>query len=75
MLAARIDRLAPGDKAILQMASVVGKDIPVVLLQAIAEPTKDELPAALGRLQAAEFRHERSGCMRACWKRPAGYGR
>jgi len=24
---------------------------------------------------AALRRHERSGCMRACWKRPAGYGR
>ena len=32
VLAARIDRLAPGDKAMLQMASVVGKDIPVALL-------------------------------------------
>ena len=27
----------------LQMASVVGKDIPVALLQVIAEPTGDEL--------------------------------
>jgi tetratricopeptide (TPR) repeat protein len=60
VLAARIDRLPPGDKAMLQMASVVGKDIPVVLLQAIAEPTEDELRAALGRLQAAEFLYETS---------------
>ena len=42
------------------MASVVGKDIPVVLLQAIAEPPEDELRAALGRLQAAEFLYETS---------------
>jgi tetratricopeptide (TPR) repeat protein len=60
VLAARIDRLPPGDKAMLQMASVVGKDIPVALLQAIAEPTEDELRAALGRLQAAEFLYETS---------------
>ena len=60
VLAARIDRLPPGDKAILQMASVVGKDIPVALLQAIAEPPEDELRAALGRLQAAEFLYETS---------------
>jgi predicted ATPase len=60
VLAARIDRLAPGDKAMLQMASVVGTDIPVALLQAIAEPTEDELRAALGRLQAAEFLYETS---------------
>jgi len=37
---------------------VVGKDIPVGLLQAIAEPAKEELRAALGRLQAAEFLYE-----------------
>src|SRR6516162_7495744 len=60
VLAARIDRLPPGDKAMLQMASVVGKDIPVMLLQAIAEPTEDDLRAALGRLQAAEFLYETS---------------
>jgi tetratricopeptide (TPR) repeat protein len=60
VLAARIDRLPPGDKAMLQMASVVGKDVPIALLQAIAEPTEDELRAALGRLQAAEFLYETS---------------
>src|SRR5713101_5986604 len=58
VLAARIDRLPPGDKAILQTASVVGKDVPFVLLQAIAEPAEDELHAAIGRLQAAEFLYE-----------------
>jgi tetratricopeptide (TPR) repeat protein len=58
VLAARIDRLPPGDKALLQTASVVGKDVPFVLLQAIAEPAADELHAALGRLQAAEFLYE-----------------
>src|SRR2546425_9978878 len=57
-LAARIDRLPPGDKAILQTASVVGKDVPLALLQAIAEPAEDELHAAIGRLQAAEFLYE-----------------
>jgi tetratricopeptide (TPR) repeat protein len=58
VLAARIDRLAPGDKALLQTASVVGKDVPFALLQAIAEQLEDELHAALGRLQAAEFLYE-----------------
>ena len=37
VLAARIDRLAPEDKRLLQTASVIGKDVPVALLQAIAE--------------------------------------
>ena len=58
VLAARIDRLPPGDKALLQTASVVGKDVPLVLLQAIAEQSEDALYAAIGRLQAAEFLYE-----------------
>jgi class 3 adenylate cyclase/tetratricopeptide (TPR) repeat protein len=58
VLAARIDRLSPADKALLQTASVVGKDVPFGLLQAIAELAEDELHAALGRLQAAEFLYE-----------------
>jgi class 3 adenylate cyclase/tetratricopeptide (TPR) repeat protein len=60
VLAARIDRLPPEDKALLQMASVVGKDVPIALLQATAEPADDGLRAALGRLQAAEFLYESS---------------
>jgi tetratricopeptide (TPR) repeat protein len=36
ILAARVDRLAPEDKRLLQAASVIGKDVPFVLLQAIA---------------------------------------
>jgi tetratricopeptide (TPR) repeat protein len=40
------------------MASVIGKDVPLALLQAIAEPAEDELHAALGRLQTAEFLYE-----------------
>jgi predicted ATPase len=58
VLAARIDRLPPGDKGLLQTASVVGKDVPLALLQAIAEPAEDELYAAIGRLQAGEFLDE-----------------
>jgi class 3 adenylate cyclase/tetratricopeptide (TPR) repeat protein len=60
VLAARIDRLPPADKAFLQVASVMGKDVPIALLQAIAELSEDELHAALGRLQAAEFLYETS---------------
>jgi tetratricopeptide (TPR) repeat protein len=37
---------------------VVGKDVPLALLQAIAEVAEDALHAALGRLQAAEFLYE-----------------
>jgi tetratricopeptide (TPR) repeat protein len=58
VLAARIDRLSPDDKTLLQTASVVGKDVPLALLQAIAEAGEAELRAAIGRLQAAEFLYE-----------------
>jgi tetratricopeptide (TPR) repeat protein len=58
VLAARIDRLSPADRAILQTASVIGKDVPLGLLQAITGLGDVELSAMLGRLQAAEFLYE-----------------
>jgi class 3 adenylate cyclase/tetratricopeptide (TPR) repeat protein len=58
VLAARIDRLSVEDKRLLQIASVVGKDVPVVLLQAIAELSDEALSAGLHRLQSAEFLYE-----------------
>jgi class 3 adenylate cyclase/tetratricopeptide (TPR) repeat protein len=60
VLAARIDRLAPEDKRLLQAASVIGKDVPYPLLQAIAELSEDALQQGLTRLQAAEFLYETS---------------
>src|SRR5262249_51853578 len=58
MLAARIDRLSPEDKRLLQSAAVIGKDVPAALLQAIAEMTETALHRSLSRLQAAEFLYE-----------------
>jgi predicted ATPase len=58
VLAARIDRLAPEDKRLLQSAAVIGKDVPFVLLQAIAEQPEETLHQGLARLQAAEFLYE-----------------
>jgi class 3 adenylate cyclase/tetratricopeptide (TPR) repeat protein len=55
MLAARIDRLSPEDKRLLQVASVIGKDVPGTLLLAVAELSEDALRRGLGHLQAAEF--------------------
>ena len=57
-LAARIDRLSPEDKRLLQAASVVGKDVPFRLLLAIAELHEEPLRQGLTRLQAAEFLYE-----------------
>jgi class 3 adenylate cyclase len=58
ILAARIDRLPPAEKRLLQAASVVGKDVPFPLLEAVAGLSDDELRRGLGQLQAAEFIYE-----------------
>ncbi len=58
ILASRIDRLSPPNKRLLQSASVVGKDVPFPLLQAIAGEAEDRLRQGLTELQAAEFLYE-----------------
>jgi class 3 adenylate cyclase/tetratricopeptide (TPR) repeat protein len=58
MLAARIDRLSPEEKHLLQTAAVVGKDVPFGLLQAIADLPDEALRRGLDRLQSAEFLYE-----------------
>jgi tetratricopeptide (TPR) repeat protein len=58
VLAARIDRLPSRDKHLLQVASVIGKDVPLALLLTIAELPEAALRGALDRLQAAEFIYE-----------------
>ena len=55
ILAARIDRLAPEDKRLLQAAAVIGNDVPMPLLQAIAELPDETLRRGLDRLQSAEL--------------------
>jgi class 3 adenylate cyclase/tetratricopeptide (TPR) repeat protein len=58
ILAARIDRLAPELKRLLQAAAVIGKDVPMPLLLAIADAPEDVVRAELARLQAAELLYE-----------------
>ena len=58
ILAARIDRLSAEDKQLLQTASVIGKDVPSVLLHAVAELAEDLVQRGLTHLQAAEFLYE-----------------
>jgi predicted ATPase len=60
VLAARIDRLSPEDKRLLQSASVIGETIPLTLLQSVLETPEEELRRGLGQLQAAEFFYETS---------------
>ena len=58
VLAARIDRLPPEDKRLLQTAAVIGTEVSLPLLQAIAELPEDALHRGLVHLQAAEFLYE-----------------
>ena len=58
VLAERIDRLAPGDKHLLQSGSVVGRVLPLRLLQRVVELGEDALRDALSRLRDGDFIHE-----------------
>jgi class 3 adenylate cyclase/tetratricopeptide (TPR) repeat protein len=58
VLASRIDRLGPEEKRLLQTAAVIGKDVPVTLLLAIADEAEENIRRNLATLQAAEFLYE-----------------
>ncbi|HSF34055.1 MAG TPA: AAA family ATPase [Candidatus Tectomicrobia bacterium] len=58
VLAARIDRLPAEEKRLLQTAAAIGTEVPLSLLQAIAELPEVPLLRGLAHLQAAEFLYE-----------------
>jgi tetratricopeptide (TPR) repeat protein len=58
VIAARIDRLSPEHKQLLQAAAVIGTSVPFPLLHAIAELPDEALRQGLAYLQSAEFLHE-----------------
>jgi class 3 adenylate cyclase/tetratricopeptide (TPR) repeat protein len=58
ILAARIDRLAPDTKELLQTLSVIGREFPMSLIRAVVPKSDDELNRMLGDLQLAEFIYE-----------------
>ena len=58
VIAARIDRLSSEDKRLLQITAVIGKAMPVALLQAIAQIDEPALREGLARLQAGGFLDE-----------------
>jgi predicted ATPase len=58
VLAARIDRLPPEEKNLLQAAAVIGKDVPAALLQSTAALPWADVQRSLAHLQAAEFLYE-----------------
>jgi predicted ATPase/class 3 adenylate cyclase/DNA-binding winged helix-turn-helix (wHTH) protein len=58
VLTARIDRLPPVVKRLLQAAAVIGSDVSVPLLQAITAAPEDTLTGCLRHLQAAELLYQ-----------------
>jgi predicted ATPase len=59
VLAARIDRLAPEEKALLQSLAVIGTSISAPLIRQVVDEPDAELRERLSHLQAAEFLYER----------------
>jgi class 3 adenylate cyclase/tetratricopeptide (TPR) repeat protein len=58
VLAARIDRLSTEDKRLLQTAAVIGHEVPLPVLRAIADVPEAALHRSLAQLQGAEFLYE-----------------
>jgi class 3 adenylate cyclase/tetratricopeptide (TPR) repeat protein len=58
ILAARIDRLPADKRRLLQVASVIGQEVPVAILRSVADIAESELRRVLAELQEAEFLFE-----------------
>ncbi|MGA9724258.1 MAG: adenylate/guanylate cyclase domain-containing protein, partial [Candidatus Binatus sp.] len=58
ILAARIDKLAPAEKDLLQSLAVIGKEFPIGLVRRAVGKRDDELAPILSNLQLAEFIYE-----------------
>jgi predicted ATPase len=58
VLEARIDRLPPEPKRLLQCAAVLGEEVPASLLEALAELPPPRVREAVASLAAAELVHE-----------------
>jgi class 3 adenylate cyclase/DNA-binding winged helix-turn-helix (wHTH) protein/tetratricopeptide (TPR) repeat protein len=57
-LASRIDRLPPEEKRLLEIAAVIGKDVPFALLHAVAGETEETFRRRVAHLQTAELLYE-----------------
>ena len=69
VLAARIDRLPPEEKHLMQTAAVIGTEVPLPLLQAVGELPEETLRLGLTHLQDAEFLYEAS--LSPSWSTPS----
>jgi len=60
VLGGRIDRLMPAERRLLEVAAVVGKDVPLAVVHAVAGLPDDVLARSFDRLKGAEFLYETS---------------
>jgi class 3 adenylate cyclase/tetratricopeptide (TPR) repeat protein len=58
VLAARIDRLAPAEKELLQQLAVIGREFPLSLVRQVIPQPEEELYRILSSLQHKEFLYE-----------------
>ena len=58
VLASRIDRLTPDEKALLQQLAVIGREFPLSLVRQVISQPEDELYRLLSSLQHKEFLYE-----------------
>ena len=58
VIAARVDRLAPADRDLLQGAAVLGRDVPLSLLREMSGLADPEFAVALSRLRVTGFLRE-----------------
>ena len=58
IIAARIDRLGATEKTVLQLAAVIGEEVPLAVLESVSELPAEELHGALADLRGREFLFE-----------------
>jgi adenylate cyclase len=58
VLGARIDRLVEASRRVLQIAAVIGREVPLAILQRVAGLTSDAVADALSQLRRAEMLYQ-----------------
>jgi class 3 adenylate cyclase/pimeloyl-ACP methyl ester carboxylesterase len=58
IIAARIDRLGDVERTVLQLAAVVGEEVPLAVLESVSELPAEELHGALADLRGRELLYE-----------------
>ena len=58
VLSARIDRLGDSSRQVLQIAAVIGREVPLAILERVANLPADEIAEALSQLRRAELLYE-----------------